>query len=85
LRSALARRLPGWSAPWRSLGRSTALAAAALVPAAAVRWVIPDGWHPAFAALAVIGLYGAIYLGVARLLGLPELEAWVGRFGRKRR
>lgn len=85
LRSALVRRLPDFAAPWRSIGRTAALAAAALVPAAAAAWMVPAEWHPAPAALAVIGLYGAIYLGAARLLGLPELEAWLGRFGRRRR
>ncbi len=85
LRSALGRRLPGLAAPWRSLGRSAALAAAALLPAAGAARLVPDGWHPAAAALAVIGVYGAVYLGAARLLGAPELEAWAGRFGRRRR
>jgi putative peptidoglycan lipid II flippase len=84
LRRALARRLPGFAPPWRALARSTALAAAALAPAAAVAWALPAAWHPALRALAVVAAYGAAYLGGARLLRLPELAAWTGRLGRRR-
>jgi len=83
LRRALAVRLPGFAVPWGALARSAALAAAALAPAVAVAWALPAGWHPAPRALAVVAAYGLAYLGGARLLGVPELEAWAGRFGRR--
>jgi putative peptidoglycan lipid II flippase len=84
LRRALAVRLPGFTPPWRALARSAALAAAALAPAAALAWALPAGWHPALRALAVVAAYALAYLGGARLLGVPELSAWMGRLGRHR-
>ena len=83
LRRALRRRSGAAALPWASFGRSALLALGALVPAAALRWLLPQGLHPVPAALAVVGVYAVAYLGAARVLGSPELEAWTGRLARR--
>ncbi|MFL6196178.1 MAG: murein biosynthesis integral membrane protein MurJ, partial [Thermoanaerobaculia bacterium] len=84
LRRALARSAPGPFFPWREVGRLTLLALAAAVPAALLWRVLPP-MHVALQALAVVGLYGAGYLLLARLTGAEELGFWLGRFARRRR
>jgi putative peptidoglycan lipid II flippase len=84
LRRALARSAPGAFFPWREIGRLTLLALAAAVPAVLVWKVLPPV-HVALQALAVVGLYGAGYLILARLTGAEELGFWLGRFARRRR
>jgi len=75
---ALRRRLPELSLPWRGVLRQTALALAALAPAAAL-WLVLPPFHPALTALLVVGLYAGLYLAAAQLLGVSELRAWLGR------
>jgi len=82
LRRALSRSAPGPAVPWRELGRMTALAAAAAVPAAAVWWFLPP-LHIALQALAVVGVYGAGYLLLGQWTGAEELGFWVGRARRR--
>jgi hypothetical protein len=62
----------------------TLLAVAAAVPAALLWRVLPP-MHVALQGLAVVGLYGAGYLLLARLTGAEELGFWLGRFARRRR
>lgn len=84
LRRALARSAPGPFFPWREIGRMSLLAVAAAVPAALLWRVLPP-MHVALQGLAVVGLYGAGYLLLARLTGAEELGFWLGRFARRRR
>jgi putative peptidoglycan lipid II flippase len=84
LRKALAESAPGPFFPWREMGRMILLALAAAVPALLVWRMLPP-MHVALQALAVVGLYGAGYLVLARLTGAEELGFWLGRFARRRR
>lgn len=84
LRRALAESAPGPFYPWWETGRMIVLALAAAVPAALVWHMLPPA-HVALQALAVVGLYGAVYLILARLTGAEELGFWLGRFARRRR
>lgn len=77
---ALRRPLPELSLPWRGVLRQTALALAALAPAAAL-WLVLPRFHPALTTLLVVGLYAGVYLAAAQLLGVSELRAWLGRRG----
>jgi putative peptidoglycan lipid II flippase len=84
LRRALAVSAPGAFFPWKEIGRLTLLALAACVPAVLVWRMLPP-MHVALQALAVVGLYGAGYLILARLTGAEELGFWLGRFARRPR
>jgi putative peptidoglycan lipid II flippase len=83
LRRALSRSAPGPFFPSREIGRMSLLAVAAAVPAALLWWILPPV-HVALQGLAVVGLYGAGYLLLARLTGAEELGFWLGRFARRR-
>jgi putative peptidoglycan lipid II flippase len=92
--------LAGWVEMWllrRSLNArigSTGLPAvlmaqlwAAAIGAAAVAWAVRLGtppWHPFAVAAAVLGAYGAVYLGVTIGLQVPEATALVRRLFRAR-
>ena len=64
----------------------TALALAAAVPAALVRWLVPDEALPVwlFGAI-VLAVYGVTYLGLGHALGFREGDAWTGRLLRRKR
>jgi putative peptidoglycan lipid II flippase len=79
LRRALRTPMPDARVPWRALGRMTALALAALPPAAGV-WALLPSWPVLAVAPLVVGLYAALYLGAAALLAFDELQAWTRRF-----
>ena len=79
LRRALRDPMPEATIPWSALGRMTALALAALPPAAGVWWALP-AWPVLLVAPIVVGLYAAAYLGAALLLDFDEIEAWTRRF-----
>ncbi|MFP4227422.1 MAG: murein biosynthesis integral membrane protein MurJ [Salinivenus sp.] len=79
LRRALRGPLPGAHVPWRSLGRMTGLALAALLPAAGAWGLLASGPVLIVAPL-VASVYATVYLGVAALLGFDELQAWTRRF-----
>src|SRR5690606_2178125 len=83
LQRALRRRVPAFGLPAGAALRMAGLALAALAPSAALWWLLPGGTGIG-TALLVVGLYGAVFLGAARVLGLPELEAWAGRFFRRK-
>ena len=60
---------------------------AALVGAAAA-WAVKlrlPAMHPAFAAILVLGPYGAIFFAATRALQVPEASAALGRLVRRRR
>lgn len=79
LRWALQGPLPGARVPWARFLRMTGLAGLALIPAGAVWGILPD-WHVLAVAPIVVGIYAAVYLGTAILLGLEEIDAWTRRF-----
>ncbi len=47
-------------------------------------WLSPPQLHPWLTAAAVLGTYGAVYLGLAALMGMPEVAGWVRRLRRRR-
>ncbi|HKV12752.1 MAG TPA: murein biosynthesis integral membrane protein MurJ [Thermoanaerobaculia bacterium] len=84
LRKVLAGRISGSFLPGREMGRMTALAVAAAVPAALLGWFLPP-FHVILRTGAVVGVYAVLYLGLARLVLPEELGFWTGRFGRRLR
>ena len=74
LRRRLVRHRPGLALPGRRLALHAALALAALLPAVLAGPVFEELPSRLAAGLA-LALFGAVYLGLARLAGLPELEA----------
>lgn len=83
LRAALRRKMPEVPAlaPPPVL---VALALASALPAGVLWWLLP-AWPVLVVAALVLGLYAGVYLGVATLLKLPELEAWRSQLRRRRR
>ena len=67
--------------PWRRMVRLGVLAITAAVPAAAV-WLVLPPWPPLVLASLVVSLYAALYLALATVLRLDELQAWAGRLWR---
>lgn len=67
--------------PWRRMVRLGVLAITAAVPAAAV-WLVLPPWPPLVLASLVVSLYAALYLALASVLRLDELQAWAGRLWR---
>ncbi|MFP3939747.1 MAG: murein biosynthesis integral membrane protein MurJ [Thermoanaerobaculia bacterium] len=80
---ALERRGRPVRVPWRRLAAMAGIAAAAAAPASLLWYALPD-LHPVAAAAPVLGAYAGLYLGAARLAGLPELGLWLGRLGRRK-
>lgn len=82
--AALRRRIPAFRLPVRRAAQMLGLAALAAVPAALVRWLVPAAPLPAWLyGSAVLGVYGAAYLGLGHALGFEEGEAWLGRVFRR--
>ncbi len=82
LRRALATRGLRSVVPWPEMAKMAGLAAAAAVPAALLWWVLPDA--PLIVqALLVIGLYGAVYLLLAKLAGVEEVGTFLGGLRRR--
>ena len=79
LRRALRAPMPGATLPGRALLRMTALALAAVPPAAGL-WALLPEWDVLLTAPLVVGAYAAVYLGGAALLGVDALTAWTRRF-----
>lgn len=82
LRASLRGRIETLRLPVAAAGRMIGLAAAAALPAAALWWFLA-GRPTLLVAPAVVGLYAALYLVTAYLLGFDELDAWAGRFLRR--
>jgi len=78
----LRRRIPELHLPLRHAGARLLLAVAAAVPSAGL-WLLLAGAPVRLQAVAVLGLYGAVYLGWAWWRRLPELDLWLGRLGRR--
>jgi len=84
LRTILGRRVAGFGLPLGRAARMAGLAGAAAVPAAGLWTLLPD-WHVALDAAVVVTTYAATYVAGAYLLKFTELDAWAGRFLRRRR
>jgi putative peptidoglycan lipid II flippase len=84
LQAALARRGAGGAVPWRETGKLLLLAGCAALAAAGI-WAFLPRLHVVIEALAVIGGFGLVYLGLASWLAPEELGFWIGRFGRRLR
>lgn len=84
LQTALARRGAGGAVPWRETGKLLLLAGCAALAAAGI-WTFLPRFHVVIEALAVIGGFGLVYLGLASWLAPEELGFWIGRFGRRLR
>ena len=79
LKLALSRRIEGFHLPWGAIFKMIGLAWLSTLPAVGVWWLLP-GMHVALTAVIVTGVYALTYLGLAHLLGISELDAWLGRF-----
>ena len=75
---------PAFRMPWGGAVRMFGLAGLAAIPAAAVRWLVPAEPVPIYLyGAGVVAVYGLSYLALGHLLGLPESDAWLGRFLRR--
>lgn len=85
LRRILMRRMPEHrleAPPLAPPAAHLGLALVAMLPAALLwRW-LPE-WPVAAQGALVVGLYAALYLGGAALLGFPEMRAWWGQLARR--
>ncbi|MDX1503707.1 MAG: lipid II flippase MurJ [Thermoanaerobaculia bacterium] len=83
LRRALGRRLPGFALPLAAAGGMALRAVVAAAPVAAL--LVGSGEVPLRlrAALLVVG-YAALYFALSRRSARQEIEAWLGRLGRRR-
>ncbi|MCL4837207.1 MAG: murein biosynthesis integral membrane protein MurJ [Thermoanaerobaculia bacterium] len=79
LSGRLRRALPGWTAPWGQLLRTGGLAALPVAPAWWLAGVLPAALHVATRAVLVVGLYGALYLGLSAAAGTPAARAALRR------
>lgn len=81
---ALRAHDPAFRLPWAAALRMLGLAGAAAAPAALVWWLVPTEAAPIWLyGIGVLAVYGLGYLVLGHLLGLPESEAWLGRFFRR--
>ncbi|MDT0631307.1 murein biosynthesis integral membrane protein MurJ [Rubrivirga sp. S365] len=81
---ALRAHEPAFRLPWGGAARMLGLAGLAAIPAAAVRWLVPADPFPVWLyGAGVVAVYGLAYLALGHLLGLPESDAWLGRFLRR--
>ncbi|MDE2833684.1 MAG: murein biosynthesis integral membrane protein MurJ [Bacteroidota bacterium] len=79
---ALARKLERPVMPWRRVGVMVLMAVAAALPAAGL-WYLVSAWSPVAQAVAVVAVFGALYLLLASRYCPAELRAWSGRLARR--
>ncbi|MCH8962832.1 MAG: murein biosynthesis integral membrane protein MurJ [Bacteroidetes bacterium] len=79
---SLRRRIASFAVPWRRVLAMVGLSGGALLPAAAL-WGLLAAWPALPVAVLVVGVYGGLYLGLARLLHFTELETWTGQLLRR--
>lgn len=82
LQAALAERGAAGAVPWKETARLLLLALVAAAVAAGI-WSLLPRLHVAVKALAVVGGFGLVYLGLAWRLAAEEMGFWTGRFGRR--
>jgi putative peptidoglycan lipid II flippase len=80
LRRALNRRIGPTGLPAAVALRLWGAAALGAAAAWALRTVLPPAMHPIAGAAAVLGLFGAVYLGITVGMGIPEAARLAGRF-----
>ncbi len=78
LTASLRGKLEQFDLPWRPTLKMMGMSGAALVPAVLLWWLLPP-WSILLVALIVISVFAVVYLGLAHLAGLPEMDAWAGR------
>lgn len=83
LRGALKAPLPELALPLRAVARHGLLALAS-AGAGALLWSQLPPWPVAAQAALVVPTYALLYLGIARLLKMEELDAWLGSLRRRR-
>ena len=78
---ALKKNDPSFGLPWGAAARMAGLAGLASIPAALIRWLVPQSALPIwlYGAL-VLAAFGLTYLALGHVFGFPESEAWLGRF-----
>jgi putative peptidoglycan lipid II flippase len=79
LRRALNRRIGPTGLPAAVALRLWGAAALGAAAAWALRTVLPPAMHPIAGAAAVLGLFGAVYLGTTVGMGIPEAARLAGR------
>lgn len=79
LMASLQKRLTDFTLPVGAMLRMSGIALAAGIPAAGV-WYLIAGWMKLAVAAIVVLVFGLAYLFFARLAGMDELDAWLGRF-----
>lgn len=82
LMASLRNRLTDFSLPWGAIAKMHGLALAAMVPAGIAWYVIPPFSRIVLAGVVLL-VFGAAYLGIARMLGMSEIDAWIGRFKKR--
>ncbi|HLA63825.1 MAG TPA: lipid II flippase MurJ, partial [Rhodothermales bacterium] len=82
---ALRRHAPAFHLPTQRTLQMAGLALAAAVPAALLRWLLPDALPVLIRSALILGVYGLGYLALGHRLGFTEGEAWVGRLLRRRK
>lgn len=80
---ALRRHLPSFRPPIARVAQMTGLALAAAVPAFAVQVLVDPRAPSLVAGVAVLGVFGALYLALGHLLGFGEGDVWTGRLLRR--
>lgn len=78
LSRALTRKLDGRMMPWRAVGVMVLMAVIAALPALGL-WQIAGGWPSLLQAVGLVGVFGGVYLLLARRYCGSELHAWAGR------
>ena len=82
--AALRQHDAAFRLPWSGALQMAGLAGLAAVPAALIRWLVPLDVLPVWLyGAGVVSVFGFSYLALGHLAGLPESDAWVGRFLRK--
>ena len=82
LGKSLRQQIPSFVVPWRRMAGMVGLSVGAVLPAAGLWWLLA-AWPMLPVAVLVAGVYGGLYLALARLLRFSELETWTGRFLRR--
>jgi putative peptidoglycan lipid II flippase len=81
LRRTLNQRIGHTGVPPALLGKLWATAAFSAAVAYGLKLTLPP-WHPLVVAALVLGTYGVLYLGVAAMAGLGDVQALVQRIRR---
>jgi peptidoglycan biosynthesis protein MviN/MurJ (putative lipid II flippase) len=84
LRRKLASRLQHFTLPWMPVGKMTAAALLAALPAAGLWAALPARLHPLAAAAAVLPVLGVGYVILASTWGVAEAARWTRWAGVRR-